>query len=105
MAKRSGASSRDRKPSKPAKRARDRSGAQRTVSARVGERAPRALVRPTPDAADAPASKRSLARWVARGDELLALLAKHGVGDHEVRADLKDGRFVWMAPDGSVSAE
>jgi hypothetical protein len=44
-------------------------------------------------------------RWVKRGDELLELLALHGAADHEYRADLKQGRFVWIAPDGRVSAE
>jgi hypothetical protein len=44
-------------------------------------------------------------RWVKRGDALLRHLAEHGAGRHEYRADLKEGRFVWLAPDGQVSAE
>jgi hypothetical protein len=44
-------------------------------------------------------------RWVRRGQALLQKLAQHGAADHEYRADLKDGRFVWIGPDGNVSAE
>ena len=44
-------------------------------------------------------------RWVARGELLLQLLEEHGCGRHEYRADLKDGRFVWLDFDGVVSAE
>jgi hypothetical protein len=44
-------------------------------------------------------------RWVSRGEDLLKTLAAHGAGGHEVRADLKEGRFVWIGPDGRVSAE
>lgn len=44
-------------------------------------------------------------RWVSRGEDLLKTLAAHGAGGHEVRADLKEGRFVWVGPDGRVSAE
>jgi hypothetical protein len=44
-------------------------------------------------------------RWVRRGQMLLQRLAQHGAADHEYRADLKDGRFVWIGPDGIVSAE
>lgn len=44
-------------------------------------------------------------KWVRRGEELLAQLRQHGAAKHEYRADLKDGRFVWIAPDGRVSAE
>jgi hypothetical protein len=44
-------------------------------------------------------------RWVSRGEDLLRTLAAHGAGGHEVRADLKEGRFVWVGPDGRVSAE
>jgi hypothetical protein len=44
-------------------------------------------------------------RWVKRGDALLRTLAEHGAGRHEYRADLKEGRFVWVDPDGLVSAE
>ena len=44
-------------------------------------------------------------RWVRRGQMLLQRLAQHGAADHEYRADLKDGRFVWIGPDGNVSAE
>jgi hypothetical protein len=44
-------------------------------------------------------------RWVRRGDALLRKLADAGCGDYEYRADLRDGRFVWLGPDGRVSAE
>lgn len=44
-------------------------------------------------------------RWVKRGDVLLRHLAEHGAARHEYRADLKDGRFVWIDPEGRVSAE
>lgn len=44
-------------------------------------------------------------RWVRKGQALGRLLAEHGAEKHEYRADLKDGRFVWMAPEGYVSAE
>src|SRR6185437_11328010 len=32
-------------------------------------------------------------------------LAEHGAARHEYRADLKEGRFVWVDPEGRVSAE
>jgi hypothetical protein len=44
-------------------------------------------------------------RWVQRGEELLGLLAEHGCAAHEYRADLREGRVVWLAPSGNVSAE
>ncbi|WP_437927423.1 DUF6882 domain-containing protein [Sorangium sp. So ce291] len=44
-------------------------------------------------------------RWAARGEALFEQLAAHGASAHEYRADLKDGRFVWIAPGGRVSAE
>ncbi|WP_437278736.1 DUF6882 domain-containing protein [Sorangium sp. So ce375] len=44
-------------------------------------------------------------RWAARGEELFQQLEGHGAGPHEYRADLKEGRFVWIAPSGRVSAE
>jgi len=44
-------------------------------------------------------------RWARRGDELLRRLTEHGAAQHEYRADLRDGRFVWIAPEGRVSAE
>jgi hypothetical protein len=57
---------------------------------------------------DAPSSRRPetlVERWVKRGDALLRHLAEHGAARHEYRADLKDGRFVWVDPAGHVSAE
>jgi hypothetical protein len=57
---------------------------------------------------DVPSSRRSgglVQRWVKRGDALLRHLAEHGAARHEYRADLRDGRFVWVDPDGRVSAE
>jgi hypothetical protein len=44
-------------------------------------------------------------RWVRRGDALLRHLAEHGVARHEYRADLNQRRFVWISPEGRVSAE
>lgn len=44
-------------------------------------------------------------RWAARGEELFQQLEGHGAALHEYRADLKEGRFVWIAPNGRVSAE
>ncbi|WP_438007007.1 DUF6882 domain-containing protein [Sorangium sp. So ce321] len=44
-------------------------------------------------------------RWAARGEALFEQLAAHGASAHEYRADLKEGRFVWIAPGGRVSAE
>jgi hypothetical protein len=57
---------------------------------------------------DAPSSRRGaglVARWIKRGDALLRHLAEHGAGRHEYRADLRDGRFIWIDPEGRVSAE
>lgn len=44
-------------------------------------------------------------RWVRRGDALLRHLAEHGVARHEYRVDLNQQRFVWISPEGRVSAE
>jgi hypothetical protein len=44
-------------------------------------------------------------RWMKRGDTLLRHLAEHGAARHEYRADLREGRFVWIDPEGKVSAE
>jgi hypothetical protein len=44
-------------------------------------------------------------RWIKRGDALLRHLAEHGAARHEYRVDLKEGRFVWISPEGRVSAE
>jgi hypothetical protein len=57
---------------------------------------------------ETPSSRRThgvVQRWVKRGDALLRHLAEHGAARHEYRADLKDGRFVWVDPEGRVSAE
>ncbi len=57
---------------------------------------------------DTPSSRRShgmVDRWVKRGDALLRHLAEHGAARHEYRADLGEGRFVWIDPEGRVSAE
>lgn len=47
----------------------------------------------------------AVTRWVNRGDTLLRHLAEHGAARHEYRVDLRDGRFVWIDPEGRVSAE
>ena len=52
-----------------------------------------------------PPPEALVTRWVKRGDTLLRHLAEHGAARHEYRADLKEGRFVWVDPDGRVSAE
>jgi len=52
-----------------------------------------------------PPPEALVTRWVKRGDTLLRHLAEHGAARHEYRADLKDGRFVWVDPEGRVSAE
>lgn len=58
------------------------------------------------ETAIAPVSEAGLVnRWVRKGQALGRLLAEHGAEKHEYRADLKEGRFVWMAPEGYVSAE
>ncbi len=44
-------------------------------------------------------------RWAQKGAELLQALEAHDAHNHEYRVDLKDGRFVWVDPDGRVSAE
>ena len=44
-------------------------------------------------------------RWTRRGEDLLRRLTDHGVVQHEYRADLREGRFVWLDPAGRVSAE
>jgi hypothetical protein len=57
---------------------------------------------------DVPSSRRSeglVQRWMKRGDALLRHLAEHGAARHEYRANLTDGRFVWVDADGRVSAE
>jgi hypothetical protein len=57
---------------------------------------------------DVPSSRRNggvVQRWVKKGDALLRHLAEHGAARHEYRADLKEGRFVWVDPEGRVSAE
>jgi hypothetical protein len=57
------------------------------------------------DPAIAPPELGLVQRWAKRGDALLRHLAEHGAARHEYRADLKAGRFVWIDPDGRVSAE
>jgi hypothetical protein len=57
------------------------------------------------DAPPPPRNEGLVQRWVKRGDALLRHLAEHGAARHEYRADLKEGRFVWLHPDGHVSAE
>ncbi|MCC6551897.1 MAG: hypothetical protein IT372_02595 [Polyangiaceae bacterium] len=54
---------------------------------------------------DAPPADALVLRWTAKGEELFKRLAEHGALEHEVRADLKGGRFVWIDPGGRVSAE
>jgi hypothetical protein len=57
---------------------------------------------------ETPSSRRGgglVQRWVKRGNALLRHLAEHGAARHEYRADLKEGRFMWVDADGRVSAE
>jgi hypothetical protein len=74
--------------------AQDRAGSRDAVGSDTGSRSGS---RPHPNSL--------VERWVKRGDALLQTLAEHGAGRHEYRADLKEGRFVWVDPDGLVSAE
>jgi hypothetical protein len=57
------------------------------------------------DAAVLPQAEGLVQRWVKRGDALLRRLAEHGAARHEYRAELSQGRFVWVDPEGRVSAE
>jgi hypothetical protein len=45
-----------------------------------------------------------LRAWRARAVALMALLEAHGAEDHRVRADLAQGEFQWLDPEGRVSA-
>jgi hypothetical protein len=85
---------------------RRKTGAGKTRKPAKSADAPRGSIkRLAGGAAHVPAIDALVARWTARGDALLAELAKHGIDRHEVRANLKECRFLWIAPDGSVSAE
>lgn len=56
--------------------------------------------------APAPPDRDGLvSRWAARGEELLRRLDAAGVARNEHRADLREGRFMWIEPSGRVSAE
>jgi hypothetical protein len=44
-------------------------------------------------------------RWTERGEDLRRKLTIMGADRCEYRADLKDGRFVWLLPEGSVVVE
>jgi len=46
-----------------------------------------------------------VSRWVERGQELLLKLQAMEAADYEYRADLRDGRFVWLSPEGHVAVE
>lgn len=63
--------------------------------------------RPSPEAhSPVPLDSAGLVnRWMRKGQALGRLLAEHGAERHEYRADLKEGRFVWIAPEGYVSVE
>lgn len=93
-----------------AKRPRPKASAQELPGLRTAGPRPTA-VSPAFDTADdvrgvPEASHDDTVRaWVRRGQELLELLGAHGCAGHEVRVDLEDGRFVWLAPGGRVSAE
>lgn len=51
------------------------------------------------------AEEALLVKWARRGARLLRSLAAHGARDHEYRVDLREGRFVWIGPEGRVSVE
>ncbi|MBK8255069.1 MAG: hypothetical protein IPK82_20715 [Polyangiaceae bacterium] len=53
----------------------------------------------------APPPEAAFDRWVRRGDELLRRLAEHGAATHEYRANLAEGMFCWIDPEGRVSAQ
>jgi len=46
-----------------------------------------------------------VSRWVERGQDLLLKLQAMDAADYEYRADLRDGRFVWLSPEGHVAVE
>lgn len=46
-----------------------------------------------------------VSRWVERGQELLLKLQAMEAAEFEYRADLRDGRFVWLSPEGHVAVE
>lgn len=80
------------------------------ASMRASASTPPPALAPSPTAPEREADPKGwvdalVERWVRRGQMLLQRLAQHGAADHEYRADLKDGRFVWIGPDGGVSAE
>ncbi len=66
---------------------------------------PRIQMSSDPPPADRAAEEALVVKWARRGARLLRMLAAHGARDHEFRVDLKEGRFVWIGPDGRVSAE
>jgi hypothetical protein len=67
---------------------------------RVARGAARATQTPAAEPLD-----ETVRAWVRRGQELLALLEANGCASHEVRVDFAEGRFMWLAPDGHVSAD
>jgi hypothetical protein len=66
---------------------------------------PRIQMPSDPPPAARAAEDALVVKWARRGARLLRMLSAHGARDHEFRANLKEGRFVWIAPDGRVSAE
>jgi hypothetical protein len=66
---------------------------------------PRIQMPSEPPPADRAAEEALVVKWARRGARLLRMLSAHGARDHEFRVDLKEGRFVWIGPDGRVSAE
>ncbi|WP_437676038.1 hypothetical protein [Sorangium sp. So ce131] len=92
---------------RPAPKRRARGGEVGEVS-EVDDEAPAPPRPPELDWDDSPTGGAAAAlarRWAARGEELSRMLAAYGASLHEHRADLKEGRFVWLAPGGRVSAE
>ncbi|UQA60916.1 DUF6882 domain-containing protein [Polyangium aurulentum] len=66
---------------------------------------PRIQMPSDPPPAARAAEEALVVKWARRGARLLRMLSAHGARDHEFRVDLKEGRFVWISPDGRVSAE
>jgi hypothetical protein len=66
---------------------------------------PRIQLQSEPPPADRALEDEIVLKWAHRGARLLRMLSAHGAREHEFRVDLREGRFVWISPDGRVSAE
>jgi hypothetical protein len=92
------------------KKTRKKGAAPRRKAPKIVPDAPAGLpvdirMRSEPPGPVSAADEALVEKWATRGADLLRELATHGASDHEYRVDLKDGRFVWVDPEGRVSAE